>query len=320
MLLWTLLATAWGGDLNERSYFGKSLGWSPDGRYVAVEMVTDQYSRYHHYGDWRWVRAWDTWTGEERQYKGEVTLNPDPPDDEGEPTTVPPPASWEGLPPVAELGQFAAALTGDGAVDGCGEANLQGRLDGAPAMEGSASLRPEPNGVWLHADDASTLVTLVTRRSGRDWPVYTYLSRTEDRFDSAYLPQGGWRWVYAPNCSRAVLVSHVAGDEGSRDGYEPAGATAEVEIIALGPRVDVMAHTSHQALVEPAAQILAQKGWAVRLAPAAKARRAETAVYAWSRAREAAEAVASALPGGPKVEKLSWKTPADVVVALGSPD
>jgi hypothetical protein len=94
--------------------------------------------------------------------------------------------------------------------------------------------------------------------------------------------------------------------------------TTEVLVFPSGPLVEVLAHPKVQAAVEPTLKALAAGGYGATARDPAQKERAKSVVYTWGGARDAAEKVAALVPGGATVEPITWVTPADIVVALGS--
>ena len=87
---------------------------------------------------------------------------------------------------------------------------------------------------------------------------------------------------------------------------------------AGGPRVHLLADKSMLAKAGPAvASAIEKAGFAPLYMGLSKKARDASVVYSAAGSEEAAARIAAAIPGGATVDKLSWETQADVVVAIG---
>ncbi len=97
----------------------------------------------------------------------------------------------------------------------------------------------------------------------------------------------------------------------------PDGALEVVFGTAGIVNVDVVGEKLVLAKAQPALDAIVAAGFKpTGIRPALKARDVSVVYYA-ADLKDAAERIAKALPGGATVEKIDWKTPAEVVVALG---
>jgi hypothetical protein len=88
---------------------------------------------------------------------------------------------------------------------------------------------------------------------------------------------------------------------------------------AAGPRVQVLAVKDVLAAAKaPAVKAVEVAGGVVVFAGPAKKARERSVIYAAKGSEALAKAIAVGVPGGATVEALSWKTEAEVVVALGA--
>lgn len=120
-------------------------------------------------------------------------------------------------------------------------------------------------------------------------------------------------WV-DPTGRRALIRVLRAGMHGNVDFLED--ARAEHFILTGGPSVEVLApgDATAGAAVADAAE---KAGWAVAAMGVAKQARPKTVVFAAAGKETDAAKLAAALPGGASVEKLTWPSKAELVIAVG---
>jgi hypothetical protein len=108
------------------------------------------------------------------------------------------------------------------------------------------------------------------------------------------------------------------------NGSHPCGMASCTDISAIigstgGANVQILAENKILSKVaRPAAAAVAKAGLTPAFVGKALKARDRSVVYFGDGFKEHADKIAAALPGGATVEKLSWKTPADLVVAVGS--
>ena len=99
----------------------------------------------------------------------------------------------------------------------------------------------------------------------------------------------------------------------------PDGGHIQYVVVPCGPRVQVVAPAGLEALTGPVADAAERAGFTVVAIDPAQAHRAATVVYADAAHADVAATLATALPGGGSVDKLTWKPKAELVIAIGDP-
>jgi hypothetical protein len=109
-------------------------------------------------------------------------------------------------------------------------------------------------------------------------------------------------------------------DEGSRQcGLADCTQLSAVIGSAGGVNVQILADNAILSrVVRPVAKAVAAAGLTPAFVGKALKAREKSAVYFGEGFKAQADQIAAALPGGASVEKLTWKSPADVVVAVGA--
>jgi hypothetical protein len=155
--------------------------------------------------------------------------------------------------------------------------------------------------VWKRAEDSISRFNVI-----RDGKTFTSVA-FENAFESVspyWSPRGG-RILW--------LVTRRSHEMDGERSYEFAVGPAG------GPRLQLLANKDLLTGVVPAVQSkLEAAGFPPTWTGPAKGTRPKSIVYSSDVAKEAAKQIAALIPGGAAVEALSWKTSADVVVALGA--
>lgn len=129
-----------------------------------------------------------------------------------------------------------------------------------------------------------------------------------------YTPTWTATPIWDPSGHRVLFVLEEAtahtmrGDDGGRLQYV---------VVPCGPRVDVVAPAGLEKAAGPVADAVEKAGLTVVSIGTAKAARTQTVVYADGAHTDIATKLASGIPGGATVDKLTWKPKADIVVAIG---
>lgn len=134
-------------------------------------------------------------------------------------------------------------------------------------------------------------------------------------YEGGSPPEPAW----SPDCAH-VAWTFVGRrmDYADRRGVGPWSPSGAVLVRPAGPVVHIMAHKTARDTVDPVFEALTGAGFAPHIGPNALKDRPATVVYATRHARDVAQRVAAAVPGGATVEALDWPSPADIVVAAGT--
>lgn len=97
----------------------------------------------------------------------------------------------------------------------------------------------------------------------------------------------------------------------------PDGGRLQYIVLPCGVRVEVDAPAGLEAAAGPVADAVDKAGLAVVSIGTAKAHRTSTVIYADDAHAAVAATLATQIPGGATVDKLTWKPRADLVVAIG---
>jgi hypothetical protein len=135
----------------------------------------------------------------------------------------------------------------------------------------------------------------------------------------SYRTGAGVSPYWAPSSARVVWFSSYrsCAPTGTGDYTCDQDWNARVDRTA-GPSVQMLAKDLPDSVLEKVSAAVEKAGFVTTNADTAKAAREKSVVYASKTAMDAAKKIATAVPGGATVEALSWKTPYDVVIAVGA--
>jgi hypothetical protein len=130
---------------------------------------------------------------------------------------------------------------------------------------------------------------------------------------AAYCAPAGSVDVYwTPDGRRTLWIAHHAGHAMRDPGYD------EIVVGTDGnPGVSVAVDKAKLKDAEKISAALAKAGFTVLKVSAAKKPRDKSVVFAAAGHEAEAKKLAAAVPGGAEVQTLDWKSPLDLVVALG---
>jgi len=276
------------------------LGWTADGRYFAYELIRNIQEpdvMEDPVGTAVLAAIVDTHTDTQEFYL--LSLEMEGPlnfEDEGA-------AEWRQLPDKEAFDAWRSKhpiKKPEHQVE-CGDARLSLNEQD---LEGYPGKRPPLSGVDRFLISGATNLQVGVETQGKLWP-HVELNRWVEL-----------QFAWSPTCQ---FIAYLLGD------YEPPGASVgilnpqnPVLVKPVGPGIHIMAHKSAEDTVEPVFQALESGGFVPHVGPAAIKDRARTVVYSRTAAREAAKRVAALVPGGATVEVLTWQSPADIVVAIGT--
>ena len=204
----------------------------------------------------------------------------------------------KGLEALADAAAWDAWKQGAGLVSRKG---LDGPRDAKARVTvgGVAAASWSPNG--------ETVVLSVTR--GADQASVSFV----DEMEAMFVPQRSVAAWWDPTGRRVLFAVETAKANTMRGPVEP---SSEYRVLAVPPRVEVVASARLKAEGERVAGVVEKAGFAVSAAGVAQQDRATTVIYADEKHQAEAKALAAALTGA-TVEKLTWKANAELVVAVG---
>ncbi len=181
---------------------------------------------------------------------------------------------------------------------------------GAGPKGAATDLTVDGESQWDWSSSTDMKIVLIVTRAG-----LSAKAAFDDGPSSTFIPDRSAEPYWDPTGRRvAFLIQNKAAQ--TMRGVVP--RSAEIHLVAVPPRVEVVAPARLSAAAAKAAEAIEAAGTAVVAVGVATKDRTATVVYANAPHEALAKQLAAALPGA-TVEKLTWKPNAEIVVAIGAP-
>lgn len=293
------------------------LGWTTDGRYLAYEYNGSIGEHWEEEAHGRFVGVLDTENEETVSYVVSIDADGFGPEDKELQRKL---AAWKMWPKKAAFDKWLEnhPLKQSTNVQSCASAKLVVELEDVLGYADTQPTGSWKNNVFSYQAEPAAVLELGVEVGGKYWK-HGELLQQRRRWTGSY--EVGISW--SPNCDRIawrVVSKSIDQDPtaGMWDGgYYAAVVGSPFFVGPVGPNIHVMAHESAIGALEPVVDALGKAGLPAHRGPNALKARDKTVVYAWSGAKDEAGKVASLIPGGASVDKITWRTEADIIVAVG---